>query len=172
MPCSIADSTSSEPAIPNSIVEEFYKSIADATTSTLCSLLSQYRGLTGIARVCPDVGYDASLELSAYQFLGAYIGPITGLQYSLLLSQTDEHRWHQIMLQLIDASSKSDLLLTFGSSNTTLHLSTLLDLEMPTKHLLARMTGAQAEMRNAKGFRPLDMATSTELLNVFQDISQ
>jgi hypothetical protein len=63
-----------------------------------------------------DAKFDREVELDGYKFLGAYLGQMTALHFSILLGQDE------IAKDIIERSFKDDLEMTFGGGNTALHL--------------------------------------------------
>lgn len=97
--------------------------------------------------------------MDGLKFLGGYFGPLTGLQYALLLNQ------ESVALDIIDASFKEDLLMLWGRGNTCLHLAALSGSKDAVASLLER--GADPLVRNAKDFSPIDVGDSDELTALF-----
>jgi hypothetical protein len=82
------------------------KQLFDAIKKGQCELVRQLltsdRSLAKQRRK-GDYKYDVDIELDAYKFLGAYIGPLTALQYAILNGQDP------LAKDIIDASFQEDL---------------------------------------------------------------
>ena len=109
-----------------------------------------------------DYKYDSEIENDAFKFLGAYIGPLTGLHAAILLEQ------ESIALDIVDATlNPEDLDMTYGSNhNTALHLASLLGSKKVVAALLGRC--ASANIKNRLGFSPIDVCDDPEMSNIFQ----
>ena len=90
-----------------------------------------------------DYRYPVDVEVDGYNLLGAYLNPLTGLHFSLLLGFDD------IAADIIDASFKEDLEIPFGIGNTALHLATLVGSHRIVRLLLER--GCNTLIKNKKG---------------------
>lgn len=91
--------------------------------------------------------YENEYELDAYKFLGAYIGPLTGLQFAIL--KGDE----SIAMDIIEATlDKDEFNALFGGNNTALHLATFLGQKDVVIKLLER--GADRSIRVCFIFSP------------------
>ncbi|ORY47724.1 hypothetical protein BCR33DRAFT_753367 [Rhizoclosmatium globosum] len=135
-------------------------SIKTSNSDTVRSLISSNRDLTKEKLKDPSARFDNNVEIDAYKFLGAYVGSCTGLQLALLRGNDS------IAKDIIDVSSKDDLDIAFGGGNTALHLATLLGAKDIVKLLLER--GASRQIRNTKGFAPVDVLDDVEIQKLFQ----
>lgn len=68
----------------------FFKAIQEQDTEAVRRLLVDYKTDLTSARFKPEsqtVKFPAEIERDAYTLLGAYLGPLTGLQFSILTGQ-------------------------------------------------------------------------------------
>ncbi|KAG0299491.1 hypothetical protein BGZ98_010017, partial [Dissophora globulifera] len=69
------------------LIQEFFGAIQEQDTDTVRRLLVDHKTDLTRARFKPEprsVAFPAEIERDAYTLLGAYLGPLTGLQYSIL----------------------------------------------------------------------------------------
>ncbi|ORX79269.1 ankyrin [Anaeromyces robustus] len=134
----------------DALFEAIYKKDREKVRSLL-----QDKKYTTVKKSDSRAKYDAEVEVDGYKFLGAYIGKMTGLQFAIMLGNDD------VAKDIIDATLKDDLDLTFGGGNTALHLATLLGERDVVKLLLER--GADKSIKNNKGFSPIDVVDDKEM---------
>lgn len=88
------------------------------------------------------------------------MGSLTGLHLAILKGHD------QVARDIIDATlGNGDLDMTFGGGNTALHLATLIGARDIVRVLLERK--ADPQIKNNKGFRPVDIADDPELQKFF-----
>ncbi|TPX46126.1 hypothetical protein SeLEV6574_g03400 [Synchytrium endobioticum] len=107
----------------------------------------------------PTAKCDPALELDMYKFMGAYLGQMSALQYAILLGQDS------IAKDIAERTFKEDLDITFGGGNTALHLASFMGAKDLVQLLLEH--GANASIKNAKSFSPVDVSDDAEIKNVF-----
>jgi len=117
--------------------------------------LLQDKKYTTVKKSDPRAKYDNEVEVDGYKFLGAYYGKMTGLQFAIMLGQDD------VAKDIIDATLKDDLDITYGGGNTALHLAALLGERDVVKLLVER--GADKSIKNNKGFSPIDVVDDKEM---------
>ncbi|KAJ3417640.1 hypothetical protein HDV05_000097 [Chytridiales sp. JEL 0842] len=140
-------------------MEALFAAIKSANSDQVRSLLLSDKSLTSTKHKDASIKFEPEIELDAYKFLGAYIGPTTGLQLAILLGQD------AIARDIVERTTKDDLDLTFGGGNTALHLATLLGAREIVKLLLER--GASKALKNTKGFAPVDLVDDDEMRKLF-----
>ncbi|KAJ3068799.1 hypothetical protein HDU98_008092 [Podochytrium sp. JEL0797] len=142
-------------------LEDLFKAIKSSNPDKVRSIISANKDLTKEKLKDPSAKFDVDVEIDAYKFLGAYVGSCTALQLALLKGNDS------IAKDIIDVTgSKEDLDISFGGGNTALHLATLLGAKDIVKLLLER--GASRQVRNSKGFAPVDVLDDTEMRKMFQ----
>lgn len=142
---------------------KLFDSIKNGDSATVRKILTDNRSLlTAKAKV--DVAWDPAVEMDVYKFLGAYIGNITPLQYALIVGQDS------IAKDLIDMSFSEDLDIPMGGGNTALHIASILGASDVVKALGER--GANPNLKNGKGFSPLDLVDDMESSLVFSEKSE
>ncbi|KAH9249592.1 hypothetical protein BASA81_012666 [Batrachochytrium salamandrivorans] len=137
-----------------------FKAIRASDADKVRELLLAERSLASLKFRDPTARFEADVELDAYKFLGAYLGPLTPLQFAVLLGHDS------IARDIIERSFKEDLDDTFGGGNTTLHLATFLGAKDLVKLLLER--GANRSIRNSKGFAPVDVLDDSDMRKLFE----
>ena len=140
-------------------VDVLFDAIFNKDKEKVRSLLQDKR-YTTVKKSDPRAKYDTEVEVDGYKFLGAYYGKMTGLQFAIMLGRDD------VAKDIIDATLKDDLDLTYGGGNTALHLASLLGERDVVQLLLER--GADRTIKNNKGFSPVDVVDDkdmTELLS-------
>ncbi|KAJ3333182.1 hypothetical protein HDU76_010786 [Blyttiomyces sp. JEL0837] len=136
-------------------IEDLFQGDADKVRN----LILTDKSLTSAKHKDESTKFDPELELDAYKFLGAYVGQVTALQLAIFQGQD------AIAKDIVERTMKDDLDLTFGGGNTALHLATLLGARDIVKLLLER--GATKNIKNAKGFTPLDLLDDAEMRKLF-----
>lgn len=140
--------------------KRFFEAIEADETQVVRDLLAEDKSFLKLKNRSATYTYESSIEMDAYKLLGAYIGPITGLQLAILKGRDE------LAKDIIDATvDPNDLNIQFGGSNTALHLATLCGALDLVKMLLDR--GADANMKNDKDFRPIDVADDEEMSKLF-----
>ncbi|KAG0264709.1 hypothetical protein BG011_006286, partial [Mortierella polycephala] len=72
---------------PETLTREFFEAIKNHNTEAVRILLSEHKTELTRVRVQPEplnVRFPVEVERDAYTLLGAYLGPLTGLQYCIL----------------------------------------------------------------------------------------
>ncbi|KAI9346464.1 ankyrin repeat-containing domain protein [Obelidium mucronatum] len=141
-------------------IDELFRAVKSSNPEVVRSLISSNRDLTREKLKDPAAKFDPDIEIDAYKFLGAYVGSLTALHLALLKGNDS------IARDIIDVSSKEDLDISFGGGNTALHLATLLGAKDIVKLLLER--GASRQVRNTKGFAPVDVLDDSDMRKMFQ----
>lgn len=141
-------------------MQQLFEAIKAGDTDLVRDLILENKDLT--TQKLSDqatIKYDREVELDGYKFLGAYIGAVTALQYSLFLGKTD------ITKDIIERSANDDLDIPFGGGNTALHLATFLGEKDIVSLLLSR--GANQKTSNTKGFTPVDVLDDPDMREIF-----
>ncbi|KAG0057086.1 hypothetical protein BGZ83_001935 [Gryganskiella cystojenkinii] len=153
----------SEPAVsdlPEELTREFFKAIQNQDANTVRQLLMDHdkTAMTQARWKAPmDVAhYPSGAEVYAFRLLGAYLGPLTGLQFSILIGQDG------IAKDILDATFDQDVDSTYGSGNTALQMAVVLEASSIIQALLER--GADKTLVNDRGFSALSMASNPALL--------
>ncbi|PVU84586.1 hypothetical protein BB559_007548 [Furculomyces boomerangus] len=158
------DSVYKRPGSDNSFDREieiqFFRAIEGGENEKARNLITKNRSLTRATNKEVYYRYDPELEISAYRFLGAYIGPVTGVQLALLLGND------KLAIDLIDASFEQDLEVTFGNGNTSLHLAAFLEAVDVVKALLVRDVNTMR--KNRKNLTSSDVTSNLEILNLLR----
>ncbi|TPX32512.1 hypothetical protein SmJEL517_g04386 [Synchytrium microbalum] len=140
-------------------IENVFEAIKAGDSDKVRALLLNDKTLLTQKHRDPTAKPDAAIELDLYKFCGAYLGQMTALQYSLLVGQDS------IANDIAERTFKEDLDVTFGGGNTALHLASLLGAKDLVKLLLEH--GAQPQLKNNKGFSPVDMSDEPDMLALF-----
>ncbi|GJJ68882.1 hypothetical protein EMPS_01228 [Entomortierella parvispora] len=142
------------------LTQVFFKAIQDQDANTVRQLLMDHNktALTQARWKAPmDVAhYPSGAEVYAFRLLGAYLGPLTGLQFSILIGQDG------IAKDILDATFVQDIDATYGGGNTALQMAVVLEASTIIKALLER--GADKNRENDRGFSALSMASNPALL--------
>ncbi|KAJ1909178.1 hypothetical protein H4219_006437, partial [Mycoemilia scoparia] len=150
------------PEISPVAVYEFFEAIEAHDAAKVRKMVQENRLLTQVRNKEEYYRYDSGVELDAYRCLGAYIGAVTGLQLAVLLGN------EEMALDLIDATFQSDLELTFGLQNTTLHLASFLEETEVVRALIER--GINTSLKNNKGYVACDLTTNPDILEIFKEL--
>ncbi|KAI7816096.1 hypothetical protein BC939DRAFT_470380 [Gamsiella multidivaricata] len=156
------ETTKSE--VSEALVDEFFKAIQDQDTESVRRLLVDHKTDLTTTRVrqkpATGVGFPAEVERDAYTLLGAYLGPMTGLQYAILTGKDD------IAKDILDATFEQDIDARFGNGNTALHLAVLLGASTMVSALVER--GADITLKNKRGYTVLDMSDNPGILDLLK----
>ncbi|KXN75063.1 hypothetical protein CONCODRAFT_76567 [Conidiobolus coronatus NRRL 28638] len=147
-------------SIEESVIETYFSAIETNDSDKVRELLSNNRKLTTVKRR-GNYHYDASIELDAYKFLGAYLGALSGLHLALLLGH------ESIARDITDVTFDQDLNLTFGDNNTTLHLAVFLECKEVVQSLLER--GVDSSIKNGKNLSAVDVSNDPIILDILQN---
>ncbi|KAG0283010.1 hypothetical protein BGZ96_012612 [Linnemannia gamsii] len=142
---------------------EFFKAIQEQDTEAVRRLLVDYKTDLTSARFKPEsqtVKFPAEIERDAYTLLGAYLGPLTGLQFSILTGQDG------IAKDILDSTFEQDIDARFGNGNTALHLAVLLGASTMVSALIER--GADCNLKNKRGYSAVDMSDNPDILRLLQ----
>ncbi|KAF9190111.1 hypothetical protein BGZ50_000460 [Haplosporangium sp. Z 11] len=134
------------------LTQEFFNAIQDHDTDTVRRLLVDHKTELTRVRFKPEpqsVRFPAEVERDAYTLLGAYLGPLTGLQYSILTGR--------------DGIAKDILDATFEQA---LHLAVLLGASTMVSALIER--GADISLKNKRGYSVVDMSDNSDILNLLK----
>ncbi|KAF9570669.1 hypothetical protein EC968_001502 [Mortierella alpina] len=148
---------------PENLVQIFFKAIQDQDTDKVRQLLVDYKTDLTRARFKPDpqsVKFPTEVERDAYTLLGAYLGPLTGLQFSILTGCDG------IAKDILDSTFEQDVDATFGNGNTALHLAVLLGASLMVSALIER--GADINLKNKRGYSVVDMSDNPDILSLLQ----
>ncbi|KAF9430852.1 hypothetical protein BGZ76_000680 [Entomortierella beljakovae] len=148
---------------PEALVQEFFGAIHEQDTETVRRLLADHKTDLTRARFKPEPrsgAFPPEIERDAYTLLGAYLGPLTGLQYSILTGKDD------IAKDILDATFDQEVDARFGSGNTALHLAVLLGAASVVSALIER--GADVTLRNKRGYSGVDMSDNPDILKLLQ----
>ncbi|KAF8940397.1 hypothetical protein EDD21DRAFT_412954 [Dissophora ornata] len=148
--------------VSESLIQEFFGAIDEQDKEAVRQLLSDHHtGLTR-ARLKPrKAAFPPELERDAYTLLGAYLGPLTGLQYSILTGRDS------IAMDILDMTFDQDIDDTFGSGNTALQLAALLGAVAMVTALVRR--GADVTLKNKRNYSAVDMTDNVEILKLFTE---
>ncbi|KAF9992213.1 hypothetical protein BGZ79_003375 [Entomortierella chlamydospora] len=147
--------------VSEALIKEFFGAIQEHDSDTVRRLLVDHKTDLTSARFKPDpqsVSFPPEIERDAYTLLGAYLGPLTGLQYSILTGKDD------IALDILDATFEQDA--KFGSGNTALHLAVLLGETAVVSGLIER--GADMNLKNKRGYSVVDMSDNPDILRLLE----
>ncbi|KAF9183956.1 hypothetical protein BGZ51_003656 [Haplosporangium sp. Z 767] len=145
------------------LTQEFFNAIQDHDTDTVRRLLVDHKTELTRVRFKPEpqsVRFPAEVERDAYTLLGAYLGPLTGLQYSILTGRDG------IAKDILDATFEQDIDARFGNGNTALHLAVLLGASTMVSALIER--GADISLKNKRGYSVVDMSDNSDILNLLK----
>ncbi|KAG0321064.1 hypothetical protein BG000_003363 [Podila horticola] len=142
-------------------VQVFFTAIQDQDTETVRRLLVEHRSLLTRAR-CKAKGasYPAEVERDAFTLLGAFLGPLTGLQLAILTGKDS------VALDILDSTFEQDVDAKFGNGNTALHLAVLLGASIMVSALIER--GADITIKNKRGYSVVDMSDNPDILNLLK----
>ncbi|KAG0037587.1 hypothetical protein BGZ82_002265 [Podila clonocystis] len=152
---------SDEPAGSEQFVQEFFTAIQDQDTETVRRLLVEHRSLLTRAR-CKARGasYPSEVERDAFTLLGAYLGPLTGLQLAILTGRDS------VAKDILDSTFEQDVDAKFGNGNTALHLAVLLGASIMVSALMER--SADASIKNKRGYSVVDMSDNPDILDLLK----
>ncbi|KAG0347109.1 hypothetical protein BG004_000047, partial [Podila humilis] len=126
-------------------VEEFFTAIQEQNTETVRRLLVDHRSLLTRARCkAKAAGYPPEVERDAFTLLGAFLGPLTGLQLAILMGRDS------VAHDILDSTFEQDVDAKFGNGNTALHLAVLLGASGMVSALVER--GADVTIKNKRGY--------------------
>ncbi|KAF9915050.1 hypothetical protein BX616_006996 [Lobosporangium transversale] len=141
------------------LIQEFFGAIQEGDTDTVRQLLMDHKTNLTRARFKPEprsVGFPAEIERDAYTLLGAYLGPLTGLQYAILTGRDG------IAKDILDSTFEQDVDARFGNGNTALHLAVLLGAPTLVSALIER--SADITLKNKRGYSVVDMSDNPDIL--------
>ncbi|KAG0016389.1 hypothetical protein BGZ81_011217 [Podila clonocystis] len=152
---------SDEPAGSEQVAQEFFTAIQDQDTETVRRLLVEHRSLLTRAR-CKARGasYPSEVERDAFTLLGAYLGPLTGLQLAILTGRDS------VAKDILDSTFEQDVDAKFGNGNTALHLAVLLGASIMVLALMER--GADVSIKNKRGYSVVDMSDNPYILDLLK----
>ncbi|KAF9537177.1 hypothetical protein EC957_008693 [Mortierella hygrophila] len=145
------------------LINEFFTAIHEQDTEAVRRLLVDHKSDLTRARFKPEprtVRFPDEVERDAYTLLGAYLGPLTGLQYSILTGRD------AIARDILDSTFEQDVDARFGSGNTALHLAVLLGASAMVSDLIER--GADVALKNKRGYSAVDMSDNPDILKLLQ----
>ncbi|KAF9127372.1 hypothetical protein BGX30_014832 [Mortierella sp. GBA39] len=145
------------------LINKFFTAIHEQDTEAVRQLLVDYKTDLTRARIKPEpqtVRFPDEVERDAYTLLGAYLGPLTGLQYSILTGRDG------IAKDILDSTFEQDVDARFGSGNTALHLAVLLGASAMVSALIER--GADVTLKNKRGYSVVDMSDNPDILALLQ----
>ncbi|KAK3832210.1 MAG: hypothetical protein JOS17DRAFT_743322 [Linnemannia elongata] len=157
--------TGGEPASEASeaLIKEFFAAIHEQDTEAVRRLLVDHKADLTRARFKPEprvVCFPPEVERDAYTLLGAYLGPLTGLQFSILTGRDG------VAKDILDATFEQDVDARFGSGNTALHLAVLLGASAMVSALIER--GADTTLKNKRGYTVVDMSDNPDILDLLK----
>ncbi|KAF9271859.1 hypothetical protein BGZ68_002965, partial [Mortierella alpina] len=129
------------------LIQEFFNAIQNQDTDKVRQLLADHKTDLTRARFKPEpqsVRFPAEVERDAYTLLGAYLGPLTGLQFSILTG--------------CDGVAKDILDSTFEQ--------VLLGASFMVSALIER--GADINLKNKRGYSVVDMSDNPDILNLLK----
>ncbi|KAF9198798.1 hypothetical protein BGZ49_000280 [Haplosporangium sp. Z 27] len=147
------------------LIQEFFGAIQEQDTDTVRRLLVDHKTDLTRARFKPDpqsVTFPQEIERDAFTLLGAYLGPLTGLQYSILTGKDE------IAKDILDSTFEQDIDAKFGSGNTALHLATVLGAPTMVSALIER--GADINLKNKRGYSAVDMSDNPDILELLEQV--
>ncbi|KAJ1541995.1 hypothetical protein HK405_010273 [Cladochytrium tenue] len=155
-----------------------WPAIASGDTAAVRRQLLANRRLVGQRLRAPQLlRFDPAVELDAYKFLGAYVGPCTPLHAAILLGRD------AVAADVAERCTRDELDATFGvrdvcsriaaggigaegdGGNTALHLAALYGSRELIQLLLER--GATRAPKNRKGFAPVDVLDDGDAAALF-----
>ncbi|KAG0057932.1 hypothetical protein BGZ90_005239 [Linnemannia elongata] len=145
------------------LINEFFTAIHEQDTEAVRRLLVDHKTDLTRARFKPEpqtVRFPSDVERDAYTLLGAYLGPLTGLQYSILTGRDS------IAKDILDSTFEQDVDARFGNGNTALHLAVLLGAPAMVSALIER--GADINLKNKRGYSVVDMSDNPDILRLLQ----
>ncbi|KAG9068746.1 hypothetical protein KI688_011029 [Linnemannia hyalina] len=151
------------------LINEFFTAIHEQDTEAVRQLLVDHKADLTRARFKPEprtVRFPDEVERDAYTLLGAYLGPLTGLQYSILTGRD------AIAKDILDSTFEQGegncyLMLMPGlDGNTALHLAVLLGASAMVSALIER--GADVALKNKRGYSAVDMSDNPDILQLLQ----
>ncbi|KAI1296271.1 hypothetical protein EDD11_007428 [Mortierella claussenii] len=145
------------------LVQEFFEAIQQQDTEKVRRLLMDHKTDLTQARFKPEppsVAFPPEVERDAYTLLGAYLGPLTGLQYSILTARDS------IAKDILDSTFEQDIDARFGNGNTALHLAVLLGASSMVSALVER--GADIRLKNKRGYSVVDMSDNPDILKLLE----
>ncbi|KAG0081593.1 hypothetical protein BGZ93_008985 [Podila epicladia] len=150
-----------EPAGSEQFVQEFFAAIQEHDTEIVRRLLVEHRSLLTRAR-CKAKGasYPAEVERDAFTMLGAFLGPLTGLQLAILMGDDS------VAKDILDSTFEQDVDARFGNGNTALHLAVLLGASIMVLALIER--GADISIKNKRGYSVVDMSDNPDILDLLK----
>ncbi|KAG0380592.1 hypothetical protein BGX24_007109 [Mortierella sp. AD032] len=143
------------------LTKEFFTAIQEQDTETVRRLLVDHKTDLTMARFKPEpqsARFPAEVERDAYTLLGAYLGPLTGLQFSILTGRDG------IAKDILDSTFEQDVDARFGSGNTALHLAVFLGASTMVSALIER--GADINLKNKRGYSVVDMSDNEDILSL------
>ncbi|KAF9096110.1 hypothetical protein BGX23_011919 [Mortierella sp. AD031] len=146
------------------LYKEFFAAIQEQDTELVRRLLVDHKTDLTRARFKPEpqsVRFPSEVERDAYTLLGAYLGLLTGLQYSILTGRDG------IAKDILDSTFEQDVDARFGNGNTALHLAVLLGASMMVSALIER--GADINLKNNRGYSVVDMSDNPDILRLLKD---
>ncbi|KAF9109067.1 hypothetical protein BGX27_008031 [Mortierella sp. AM989] len=149
--------------VSEKLIQEFFGAIQEQDTDTVRRLLVDHKTDLTRARFKPEprsVAFPQEIERDAYTLLGAYLGPLTGLQYSILTGKDG------IAKDILDSTFEQDIDAKFGSGNTALHLAVLLGAASMVSALIER--GADTTLKNKRGYSVVDMSDNPDILELLE----
>ncbi|KAF9583657.1 hypothetical protein BGW38_008927 [Lunasporangiospora selenospora] len=141
-------------------LEEFFSAIQERNADLVRQLLADHKTELTQARKKPDraTGFPKEIERDAFTLLGAFIGPLTGLQFAILTGCDESAK------DILDSTFDQDVDAEFGNGNTALHLAVLLGAPHVVSALIER--GADINFKNRKGYSAVDMSDDPEILTL------
>ncbi|KAG0219614.1 hypothetical protein B0O80DRAFT_496067 [Mortierella sp. GBAus27b] len=149
--------------VPEAISQEFVEAIRQDDSETVRRLLETHKSelTTAQFKIPPnETRFPAEVEHDAFTFLGAFVGPLTGLQFALLIGK--DH----IASDILDSTFEQDIDTTFGNGNTALHLAVLLGAQGMVSALMDR--GADVSLKNKRGYSAVHMSDDPEILKLLE----
>ncbi|KAJ3163675.1 hypothetical protein HDU86_000269 [Geranomyces michiganensis] len=140
-------------------IEALFEAIKNSDAELVRNLLLADKSLTSARHRDAGVGFPADIQLDSYVYLGAYLGAVTALQLAVILGKD------AIAKDILERTLKDDLDIQCGGGNTALHLATFLGNDEVVKLLLEQ--GANRQISNTKGYKPVDSTDSPELKALF-----
>ncbi|KAG0279755.1 hypothetical protein BGZ97_009511, partial [Linnemannia gamsii] len=143
------------------LILKFFTAIQEQDTEAVRRLLVDHKAELTRARFKPEpqtVQFPPEVERDAYTLLGAYLGSLTGLQFSILTGGDS------IAMDILDSTFDQDIDARFGSGNTALHLAVLLGASAMVSVLIER--GADINVKNKRGYCAVDMSDNPDILNL------
>ncbi|KAF9425915.1 hypothetical protein BGZ94_007101 [Podila epigama] len=150
-----------EPEGSEIIVQEFFTALQEQDTETVRRLLAEHRSLLTRARCkAKAASFPPEVERDAFTLLGAFLGPLTGLQLAILTGKDG------IAKDILDSTFEQDVDAKFGNGNTALHLAVLLGASVMVKALIER--GADITIKNKRGYSVVDMSDNPDILDLLK----